>query len=70
MYRTVKEEFGMDRRMKSKKQVKKLVEESLFLYNHKSPHLALKMKTPDHVYYEKIPATRGNCDNFKSVNLI
>jgi len=43
--------------MKSKKQVKKLVEESLFLYNHKSPHLALKMKTPDQVYYEKIPAT-------------
>lgn len=57
MNRTVKEEFGMDRRMKSKEQVKKLVEESIFLYNHKRPHLALKMKTPDQVYYEKIPAT-------------
>jgi transposase InsO family protein len=57
MNRTVKEEFGMDRKMKSKEQVKKLVEESVFLYNHKRPHLALKMKTPDQVYYEKIPAT-------------
>ena len=57
MNRTIKEEFGMDRRMKSKQQVKKLVEESIYLYNHKRPHLALKMKTPDQVYYEKIPAT-------------
>jgi transposase InsO family protein len=47
----------MDRKMKSKDQVKKLVEESIFLYNHKRPHLALKMKTPDEVYYEIIPAT-------------
>lgn len=57
MNRTIKEEFGMDRKMKSKDQVKKLVEESIFLYNHKRPHQALKMKTPDQVYYEKIPAT-------------
>lgn len=57
MNRTIKEEFGMDRKMKSKDQVKKLVEESIFLYNQKRPHLALKMKTPDQVYYEKIPAT-------------
>jgi transposase InsO family protein len=57
MNRTIKEEFGMDRKMKSKEQVKKLVEESIFLYNNKRPHLALNMKTPDQVYYEKIPAT-------------
>jgi putative transposase len=57
MNRTIKEEFGMDRKMKSKEQVKKLVEESIFLYNQKRPHLALKMKTPNQVYYEKIPAT-------------
>lgn len=57
MNRTIKEEFGMDRRIKSKSQVKKLVEESIFLYNNKRPHLALNMKTPDQVYYEKIPAT-------------
>lgn len=57
MNRTIKEEFGMDRRMKSKEQVKKLVEESIFLYNQKRPHLALNMKTPNQVYNEKIPAT-------------
>lgn len=57
MNRTIKEEFGMDRKMKSKEQVKKLVEESIFLYNHKRPHLALQMKTPDQVYNKKIPAT-------------
>jgi len=57
MNRTIKEEFGMDRKMKSKEQVKKLVGESIFLYNQKRPHLALQMKTPDQVYYKKIPAT-------------
>ena len=57
MNRTIKEEFGMDRKMKNKAIVKKLVEESIFLYNHKRPHLALKMKTPDEVYNKKIPAT-------------
>lgn len=57
MNRTIKEEFGMDRKMKSKEQVKKLVEESIFLYNQKRPHLALQMKTPDQVYKTKIPAT-------------
>lgn len=57
MNRTIKEEFGMDRKMKSRELVKKLVEESIFLYNNKRPHLALNMKTPDQVYYEKIPVT-------------
>ncbi len=57
MNRTIKEEFGLDRRMKNKEQVKKLVQESIILYNHKRPHLALKMKTPAQVYDEKIPAT-------------
>lgn len=57
MNRTIKEEFGIDRKMKSKEQAKQLVEESIFLYNQKRPHLALNMKTPDQVYYEKIPAT-------------
>ena len=54
---TIKEEFGMDRKMKNKEQVKKLVEESIFLYNTQRPHLALNMKTPDQVYKTKIPAT-------------
>lgn len=57
MNRTIKEEFGMDRKMKNKEQVKKLVEESIFLYNQKRPHLALQMKTPNQVYNKKIPAT-------------
>jgi putative transposase len=57
MNRTIKEEFGMDRIMKDKSQVKRLVEESIFLYNTKRPHLALQMKTPDEVYKTKIPAT-------------
>ena len=57
MNRTVKEEFGMDRTLSSRKQVKQLVEESIFLYNQKRPHLALNMKTPEEVYQTKIPAT-------------
>lgn len=57
MNRTIKEEFGMDRKLKSKEQVKQLVQESVFLYNNKRPHLALQMKTPDQVYNKKIPAT-------------
>ena len=57
MNRTIKEEFGMDKILKSKQQVKQLVSESIFLYNQKRPHLALKMKTPEQVYQKKIPAT-------------
>jgi transposase InsO family protein len=57
MNRTIKEEFGMDKILKSKEQVKKLVAESIFLYNQKRPHLALKMKTPEQVYQTKLPAT-------------
>jgi putative transposase len=57
MNRTIKEEFGMDRVLKSKDQVKQLVQESIALYNHKRPHLALNMKTPEQVYKTKIPAT-------------
>jgi len=57
MNRTIKEEFGMDKILKSKQLVKQLVSESIFLYNNKRPHLALKMKTPEQVYQTKIPAT-------------
>ena len=42
MNRTIKEKFGKDRNMKSKEQVKKLVEESIFLYNQKRPHWLFK----------------------------
>jgi putative transposase len=57
MNRTIKEEFGMDKVLKSKEQVQLLVAESIFLYNQKRPHLSLKMKTPQQVYQTKIPAT-------------
>lgn len=57
MNRTIKEEFGMDKVLKNKGQVALLVAESILLYNHKRPHLALGMKTPDSVHQQKIPAT-------------
>ena len=57
MNRTIKEEFGMDKTIKTKMQVQELVKESIFLYNNKRPHLALKMKTPEEVHNKKIPAT-------------
>lgn len=57
MNRTIKEEFGMDKILKNKNQAKQLVQESIFLYNNRRPHLALKMKTPQQVYQTKIPAT-------------
>jgi putative transposase len=53
MNRTIKEEFGLDRKMLNKRQVEQLVKESIVLYNQRRPHLALKMKTPDEVYYQK-----------------
>ncbi|OLY93584.1 transposase [Cnuella takakiae] len=57
MNRTIKEEFGMDRTLNSKEQLRHLLSESIALYNSKRPHLALKMKTPDQVHKTKIPAT-------------
>ena len=55
MNRTIKEEFGMNRSLKSKSQLIKLVTESVSLYNNYRPHLALKMKTPQEVYQTKNP---------------
>ena len=57
MNRTIKEEFGMDKMLKTKELVKQIIKESIFLYNQKRPHLALEMKTPGQVYKMKIPAT-------------
>jgi putative transposase len=53
MNRTIKEEFGLDRTMLNRQQVKQVVEESIALYNQKRPHLALKMKTPNEVYLKQ-----------------
>ena len=57
MNRTIKEEFDMDRVLKSRKLAGQLVRESIHLYNHKRPHLALNMNTPQEVYKTKFPAT-------------
>ena len=57
MNRTIKEEFGMDKMLSTRQQAKQLVEESIYLYNHKRPHLALKMKTPQQQYQTTIPDT-------------
>jgi len=50
MNRTMKEEFGLGGKLKSKQQVQHLIEESVTLYNQLRPHLALNMLTPDKVY--------------------
>jgi transposase InsO family protein len=53
MNRTLKEEFGLGKMIKTKLNAKLLVEEAVYLYNNYRPHLALKMKTPQCVYNEK-----------------
>jgi putative transposase len=55
MNRTIKEEFGLDRIVKSKALVYKIVEESIELYNYYRPHLSLKMKTPAEVHKKSRP---------------
>jgi len=55
MNRTIKEEFGMNGKLKNKEQLEELLKESINLYNQNRPHLALNMKTPDEVYKRKNP---------------
>lgn len=55
MNQTIKEEFGLDKVVKTKAQALQVVEESIQLYNHYRPHLALKMKTPNYVHQIKNP---------------
>lgn len=50
MNRTMKEEFGMYKKLKNKVDLEKLVKESIALYNHYRPHSALEMKTPHQLY--------------------
>ena len=57
MNRTLKEEFGLGRRLPSKQQAFRLAQEAIELYNQKRPHLSLNMKTPDYVHLQKVPAT-------------
>lgn len=53
MNRTLKEEFGLGRRLPTRQQAFRLVEEAVNLYNRRRPHLALKMNTPDNVHLQK-----------------
>ncbi len=55
MNRTIKEEFGLDNIVKTKAQALQVVKESVELYNHYRPHLALNMKTPAEVHKTKNP---------------
>jgi putative transposase len=57
MNKTLKEEFGLGRRLPSRQQAFRLVEEAVELYNQRRPHLSLKMKTPNSVHLQKIPTT-------------
>jgi len=57
MNRTLKDEFGLGRRLPSKRQAYRLADEAVYLYNNLRPHLSLKMKTPQTVHLQKIPAT-------------
>ena len=57
MNRTIKEEFGMDKVLKTRKEAKELAAQGIFLYIQKRPHLALQMQTPNQVHQTKIPAT-------------
>ena len=57
MNRTLKEEFGLGRRLPSKQQAIRVMDEAIQLYNSKRPHWALKMNTPQNVHLQKIPST-------------
>jgi putative transposase len=57
MNRTLKDEFGLGRRLLTKQQAFRLAEDAVRLYNNYRPHLSLAMKTPQTVHLQKIPAT-------------
>lgn len=50
MNRTLKEEFGLGRVLKTKAQAKQITKEAVDLYNNIRPHLALKMNKPEQVH--------------------
>jgi putative transposase len=59
MNRTLKEEFGLGRLLPSRQKAFRLTQEAVHIYNSYRPHWALKMKTPDEVHLQKIPATEA-----------
>lgn len=54
MNRTLKEEFGLGEVIKTRQLAYQLVEEAVYLYNHKRPHTSLNYQTPEQVH-KKIP---------------
>ena len=59
MNRTLKEEFGLGRLLPSRQKAYHLTQEAVELYNSYRPHWALKLKTPNEVHLQKIPATEA-----------
>lgn len=57
MNRILKDEFGLGGIIKTRQQAKNLVSEAVSIYNNYRPHWSLKMKTPDSIHLQKIPAT-------------
>lgn len=50
MNRTLKEEFGLGRVIKSRENAKLLIKQAVEIYNNQRPHLSLNMKTPEMVH--------------------
>ena len=46
----LKLEYGLESRFRSIDQVRRAVRESVWLYNHERPHLALNYRTPAEVH--------------------
>jgi putative transposase len=50
-------------------QAKKMVKESVKIYNHKRPHTSLKYKTPDEVHRASLEGFKSQFINRQTVNL-
>lgn len=50
-------------------QAKKMVKESVQIYNHKRPHTSLKYKTPDEVHRASLEGFKSQFINHQTVNL-
>jgi putative transposase len=59
MNRTIKEEFCLDKILKTKQQVYDTVKEAVYLYNSYRPHLALNLNTPDFIHKKTPEMNQG-----------
>ncbi len=67
MNQTLKEEFGLGKKLPTRLQAQILTQQAVDLYNNRRPHLSLQMKTPQSVN-QKNPGCLRNRDYLKSVN--